>query len=550
MKKLILPAILLSTLSAGAQLYIDNATFFIDNGAVVTVQGDVTSNVNIQAAGTGKLRMGGSAAQNINMNGKDVPNLQIDNSSAPVIMTGAARVTTALEFTNGKVQLGNFDLTLASGTTVTGAGAAKFAETNGTGFVRKELPAAGSVTLPIGNGSNYTPLDYTTSGGTYNASTFVAARSVNGAHPNKHPRSTDYLNNYWKLNNNIAGAVITAVGTYVNPASVTGNQPDIVSLLYNGSFWTKGTAQGATSVTAAAPANAPQDLYGMNKFILVTPKVFLQGAFDGVQNKDKLRNSGAYTPGTLPASNLLPSSDPYRSAPYSTAFAHVANSVPETITSASVFNDLNNPNDQIVDWVFVELRNKTSNTTAPVIQTRSALLQVDGDLVDIDGVSPVYFKNVDSTNNYVISVRHRNHLGISSNPASALALGLKPSTFDFTNTGNTAAYFGTAGTNYTQGGGTPKILLWSGNVFINNQSNYLGLSTDRAQIITVMANPSNALSPARPINSVSDYQIYSIGDLNFDRKVDYLGLSPDRSFLLSTVMAASPTNTRTQALPN
>ena len=52
MKKLILPAILLSTLSAGAQLTIESgATFFIDNGAVVTVQGDVFSNTDIQVNG-------------------------------------------------------------------------------------------------------------------------------------------------------------------------------------------------------------------------------------------------------------------------------------------------------------------------------------------------------------------------------------------------------------------------------------------------------------------------------------------------------------------
>ena len=44
--------------SATAQLKIDNATFFIQPGATVTVQGDVTSNVDIQ--GTGLLLLKGS----------------------------------------------------------------------------------------------------------------------------------------------------------------------------------------------------------------------------------------------------------------------------------------------------------------------------------------------------------------------------------------------------------------------------------------------------------------------------------------------------------
>jgi hypothetical protein len=54
-------------MSASAQLFIDNAQFFIQPGASVTVQGDVTSNTDIQ--GTGKLVLKGSANQNVNMGG-------------------------------------------------------------------------------------------------------------------------------------------------------------------------------------------------------------------------------------------------------------------------------------------------------------------------------------------------------------------------------------------------------------------------------------------------------------------------------------------------
>jgi hypothetical protein len=89
-----------------------------------------------------------------------------------------------------------------------------------------------------------------------------------------------------------------------------------------------------------------------------------------------LRNSGAYTPGVLPASNLLPVSDPYRTATYNTAFVHVANPVAETIAT-SVLNDQAVAAENIVDWVFLELR----NTTVPgqyCLQTRSALVRRNG----------------------------------------------------------------------------------------------------------------------------------------------------------------------------
>lgn len=541
MKRLILPGILLCTMSAGAQLYIDNATFFIDNGAVVTVQGDVFSNSDIQvngAAGTGKLRLAGTTTQNVNLNGKIVPNLQIDNA-AGAVLTGAAKVGNSLEFTTGKLQLANFDLTLAAAATHTGAGPGKFAETNGTGTFKKEVTAVGNQTLPVGNGSNYSPLTYQLTGNTF-ASAWVGARSVGAAHPNKHPRSSDYLNNYWKLTSaGITGGTKVAVGTYTAPTGVTGAEADVVSLFWNGTTWTKGTSQDAAAHTVTASVVTDgQDLYGMNKFLLVSPKVFLQGAFNattGLMN-DALRTSAAYSPGTTPASNLIPLSDPYRVAPYSTSFAHVANTVAETI-SADVLKDLANPNDQIVDWVFVELRNKTSNTVAGVIQTRSVLVQRDGDLVDIDGVSPVYFKNLDQTGNHVIAVRHRNHLGLSSNPASPLNLGLNTTAFDFTNTANTAGIYGTAGTNYAQVGTTLKNVLWGGNANSNTTVLYNSPGNDRAAILTSLGSGSSLTG-------------YYATDVNLDRRVLYNSPGNDRAFLLANVLSSNSSASRVQVLPN
>jgi hypothetical protein len=543
MKKLILPGILFTTLSAGAQLYIDNATFFIDNGAVVTVQGDVFSNVNIQAAGTGKLRMGGSANQNLNMNGNTVPNLQIDNSAASVVLTGAAKVSGMLEFTTGKMQLGNFDFTLASTGSHTGAAAGKFAETNGTGTFKQELTLAGTKTVPVGNGATYTPLSYQSTGGVYNAGAFLGVRSVATAHPNKHPRSTDFLNSYWKLTNgNITGATMSAVGTYVDPTSVTGVEADLRAMNWDGANWALGTAQdvAANSVTAAITASG-QDLYGMNKFILSSPKVFLQGAFNAGTGlmTDRLRNStGAYTPGVLPGSIAMPTSDPYRVAPYNGFFTHVANTVTETI-STDVLKDLASPENQIVDWVFVELRNKVSNSQATVVQTRSALIQRDGDVVDIDGVSPIYFKNVDAGSNWVISVRHRNHLGISSNPTNALALGLATSPFDFTNTAN-ANIFGISGTNYTTGGAPLKNLLWAGNGRNNTLANWSGLNNDKDYLYQTVLGSNSATSVAG----------YSAGDYNLNRTANWSGLNNDKDFLYQQVLSSNSAISRTQALPN
>ncbi|MCF6212610.1 MAG: choice-of-anchor D domain-containing protein [Flavobacteriaceae bacterium] len=119
-------------------------------------------------------------------------------------------------------------------------------------------------------------------------------------------------------------------------------------------------------------------------------KVFLQGAFSnptttGLMN-DNLR------------SNYLPTTSPYSD---------------RRTVSSSVFNiggtsGTGDAKDNIVDWVWVELRDSSNKNN--VVLGQSALLQRDGDVVDIDGVSSL---SLEVTNgNYYVSVKHRNHLGI------------------------------------------------------------------------------------------------------------------------------------------
>jgi large repetitive protein len=65
----------------------------------------------------------------------------------------------------------------------------------------------------------------------------------------------------------------------------------------------------------------------------------------------------------------------------------------------------------IVDWIFVELRDKNDNKK--IVATRSGLLQRDGDIVDLDGKSALAFPDVEA-DNYYIAIKHRNHLSVMS----------------------------------------------------------------------------------------------------------------------------------------
>ncbi|MGB3088615.1 MAG: hypothetical protein WBB20_01530, partial [Chitinophagaceae bacterium] len=95
-------------------------------------------------------------------------------------------------------------------------------------------------------------------------------------------------------------------------------------------------------------------------------------------------------------------------------------------------------NNAIVDWVFVTLHDATTPTTK--YQTRAALIQRDGDVVDMDGVSPVSMP-INSDGNYIISVGHRNHLSVrlpNTSPMNLVENAVAPS-WDFT-TGMSQAF--------------------------------------------------------------------------------------------------------------
>lgn len=121
----------------------------------------------------------------------------------------------------------------------------------------------------------------------------------------------------------------------------------------------------------------------------------------------KLLLEGPYNTGTglmsdnLRSSGLLPNNEPY------SAIGFIHNGGGFEAVSPSVLS-VTGPN-AIVDWVFLELRSSTDFTQT--VSTRSALLQADGNVVDMDGVSHVFFNNVPAGNYYIV-VRHRNHLGL------------------------------------------------------------------------------------------------------------------------------------------
>ena len=555
-KLIAITGILFFGLSASAQLHIDNATFFIQPGATVSVQGDLTSNVNIQ--GTGKVLLNGSANQNVNMNGFSIPNLEMNNT-ANATLTGNALVDGDLLFTNGRILLANFNLSMAAAPagTITGATNARYVVTGGTGrLIKTGLVGATAFTYPIGNTTaTYNPV--TISNPAPGVADNIGARALAQAYTNGLAGPAfvkEVVDASWDITESVAGGSNLSLnaswyltdelpGFNRNKAGIsyyiTTPGPTLGWDLLNSQT---GVAAGAnpysytrsliTSLGAFAVGTRP-----VLSPLLVSPKVILQGAIPitaGVMS-DKLRTIAVPASGTTDATHgLIPILDPYTGL---SSYTHSGSGGLETITPGAfgVFSVTNS--DAIVDWVFVSLHDGVSGT---VISTRAALLQRDGDIVETDGVSSLNMAG-NAVGSYFISVRHRNHLGIRT-PATISLAKTTTTNYNFT-TAQTQAYKNLAITTNEPmknlGGGF--FAMWGGNADGNNTVRTTGLAgnNDYLALISAMGN-----NPAAIINFV-----YNRADMDMNGIIRATGLVGNNDYLfLIGVLDNNPTKIFTQHL--
>lgn len=244
--------------------------------------------------------------------------------------------------------------------------------------------------------------------------------------------------------------------------------------------------------------------------------------------RDNLRNSIFET-----STSYLPTLEPYTAL---AGFTHVGAGGGRSAT-ATAFDDRGE--NSVVDWVFIEFRDKNDNTS--VLETMSALVQRDGDVVDIDGVSPIELCTAESE--YFVAVRHRNHLGVMT----ALAEDLKTdSTVDFTddNAGGSGVFnYGTShpapgasSFDYTglsqKADPTGVSALWLGNSLADGKIKFDAPGDDASIILSYVQN-----FPTNPTSSSSfDFAFdYDNGDINMDGKIKFDAPDDDQSILLTQV---------------
>jgi len=214
------------TMNFGTQLLSGNGNFTTQTGSRLIVGSpdgiSATGGIsgNIQVAGTrtfasaASIEYNGSVAQVAGEGLTNIDTLVINNANG-VSLNLAATVNTRLTLTAGNLLLANNNLTLGANSTITGASAASFVVTNGTGSLRRTVQNnATNVAFPIGsNTTAYTPANIQLT----NASTtdVLAVRVFNGVFTTGNNTGAQVTNNVvnrtWLISEAVVGGSIATI---------------------------------------------------------------------------------------------------------------------------------------------------------------------------------------------------------------------------------------------------------------------------------------------------------------------------------------------------
>ncbi len=242
--------------------------------------------------------------------------------------------------------------------------------------------------------------------------------------------------------------------------------------------------------------------------VCLSPKAYLQGALLGVNLPNTLMRDD------LRVKNLIPTTSPY-----------VGGLTPANTTTSTVLGTTGN--NAIVDWVFVELRSGADSTL--IVDSRSALIQRDGDIVDVDGTGSLTFSQA-NTGQYYLVVKHRNHLGVMS-VKNAMSNICKVIDFTQVSTPNfnldSLNIINQPQVNVQQG-----KALWAGNALSDTEIIYQGTQNDVNIIYSSVINAGGNIL----VSSAYKLKGYFLGDIDMNGEVIFQGTGNDAEFIYQNVI--------------
>jgi CRISPR/Cas system CMR-associated protein Cmr5 small subunit len=256
------------TMGATANALTVSGNFQLNSSTSFTLSSTAGGNLNVGGNFTNNgtfvnntriVTLNGSAAQAIT-GATTFGTLGINNSSTGVTIASAVTVTNDLTLTNGKLILGNNNLSLGTAT-ITGGSASSYIVTNSAGQVQRTVTSS-SVLFPVGI-TAYNPLTLTNTG-----TSDVIGVSVQDVANAASYNTAKAVNRSWSVTEAVAGGSILSIVAQYNTADgaganfAAGTTPRIG--VYNGATWVQANATSAgsnpftytSSSTIAGPASA------------------------------------------------------------------------------------------------------------------------------------------------------------------------------------------------------------------------------------------------------------------------------------------------------
>ena len=224
----------------------------------LNIIGDVTFNQSVDFSGK-TVVMSGNTAQKIK--GSVAPtfnNLTINNSLNSVSLETNATVNATLTLTTGRLDLGNYNLTLGVNAVSGTFSDTRLIVASGNGELRRNYTGPGSYLFPIGDASNtveYSPITVNVTAGSF-SNAYIGVSVADAIHPNNSSVANN-ISRYWKVNQSgITGATATITAVY-NAADLTGTENTVSAAQLNGTFnqatnpWIKYSLSNNMTLTAS-----------------------------------------------------------------------------------------------------------------------------------------------------------------------------------------------------------------------------------------------------------------------------------------------------------
>jgi hypothetical protein len=217
-----------TTVTVNNQLTIQNGVTMNNEGTLILKDNLANQGLSATSLGSGDVVLSGASAQAVS--GQNViQNLTVSNSTG-VTVAGNTIVNGVLTLSGGVTSLGNFNLILGSGATVSGLpSSTNMIAATGNGQLQKQFSGAGSFTFPVGDvtgTAEYSPVTLDFSSGTFASGNLAGVNLRDAQYPGT---GVSYLTRYWTVSQTgITGFSCNATFQY-HFSDVVGTEADIFS---------------------------------------------------------------------------------------------------------------------------------------------------------------------------------------------------------------------------------------------------------------------------------------------------------------------------------